>query len=229
MGWVWVVVVTYNRRALLEECLGALSAQERAPDHVLVIDNVSTDGTAEMVRENFPSIEVRTLPENQGGAGGFHEGLKAAHAAGAEWMWLMDDDTIARPDSLARLLAARARVSQSALAPLLFASTVIWSGGLPHPMNAPGHRRGRFDRRVAAVQDGLMPLRYSTFVSPMVHRDAIDRYGLPLKHYFIWSDDIEFTARILRHESAGYLVPDSIVLHKTKEPYTAVSTTGDRF
>ena len=45
----------------------------------------------------------------------------------------------------------------------------------------------------------------------LYHRDAVDRHGLPLKHYFIWSDDIEFTARILRREDAGYLVPGSVV------------------
>ena len=45
-------------------------AQTRPPDHVLVVDNASTDGTAEMLREEFPQVEVLRLPENQGGAGG---------------------------------------------------------------------------------------------------------------------------------------------------------------
>jgi rhamnopyranosyl-N-acetylglucosaminyl-diphospho-decaprenol beta-1,3/1,4-galactofuranosyltransferase len=229
MGPVWAVVVTYNRKALLEECLQALHAQERAVDHVLVIDNASTDGTPDMVRERFPWAQLRTLPDNQGGAGGFHEGLKAAHDSGAEWIWLMDDDTIPTPTALARLLEARERVPEDAQAPLVLSSKVVWSDGRIHPMNAPGYERNRVDRLVAGVERGLMPLRCATFVSLMVHRDAIDRHGLPLKHYFIWSDDIEYTARILRREDAGYLVPDSIVLHKTKEPYTAVSTTGDRF
>ena len=226
---VWAVVVTYNRRELLQECLAALQAQERAADHVLVVDNASTDGTPEMVRAEHPWVELMELPDNQGGAGGFHEGLKAAHAAGAEWIWLMDDDTIPTPQALRRLLEAREQVPAGEPAPLLLASKVVWKDGSIHPMNAPGYERNRVERLVAGCEHGLMPLRCCTFVSLMVHRDAIDRHGLPFKHYFIWSDDIEFTARILRREDAGYLVPDSLVLHKTKEPYTAVSTTGDRF
>ena len=229
MGEVWAVVVTYNRRDLLVQCLGALQAQERAPDHVLVVDNASTDGTPDLVREAFPWVELKVLPDNQGGAGGFHEGLKAAHAAGAEWIWLMDDDTIPRPDTLKTLLEAREQVPPDAPDPLVLASKVVWEDGHIHPMNAPGYERNRVERLVAGCEHGLMPLRCATFVSLMVHRDAIDRHGLPLKHYFIWSDDIEYTARILRREDAGYLVPASVALHKTKSPYTAVSTTGDRF
>src|SRR4051812_24087981 len=112
MGPVWPAVVTYTPKALLEECLQALRPQQRAVDHVLVIDNASTDGTPDMVRARFPWAQLRTLPDNEGGAGGFHEGLKAAHDAGAEWIWLMDDDTIPAPTALSRLLEARERVPE---------------------------------------------------------------------------------------------------------------------
>jgi GT2 family glycosyltransferase len=171
-------------------------------------------------------VEVVTLAENEGGAGGFHEGLKAAYAGGAEWAWAMDDDTIPRPDCLAYLLAAREQVPPTARAPLLLASTVVWSDGTLHPMNTPGYGRGQ---AAGPVAGDLVALRYASFVSLMVHRDAIRRHGLPLKHYFIWSDDIEYTARILRDDDVGYLAPDSVAVHKTLRPYTAVSTTGDRF
>ncbi len=226
---VWAVVVTYNRRALLEQNLAALQAADPKPDHVLVVDNASTDGTPDLVREQYGWAELLELPDNQGGAGGFHEGMKHAYEQGAEWIWVMDDDTIPQPGTLGELLAARDRVPKDAPAPLVLASKVVWEDGRIHPMNAPGFERNRPERLVAGAEQGLMPLRCATFVSLMVHRDAIARHGLPLKHYFIWSDDIEFTARILRREDAGYLVPTSVALHKTKEPYTAVSTTGDRF
>ncbi|MFX5615039.1 glycosyltransferase, partial [Acinetobacter baumannii] len=74
------------------ECLQSVLSQTRAPDHVLVVDNASTDGTGEMLKEEFPEVEVLRLPENQGGAGGFHEGIKRAYEAGYDWIWLMDDD-----------------------------------------------------------------------------------------------------------------------------------------
>src|SRR5947209_6687626 len=138
MAPVWAVVVTFNRKALLEQNLAALDASKPKPDHVLVIDNASTDGTPEMVREKFPWADLRTLPENVGGAGGFHAGMQTAYDGGAEWIWLMDDDTIPQPDSLAKLLAARERVPAGARSPLILASKVVWEDGRIHPMNAPG-------------------------------------------------------------------------------------------
>jgi GT2 family glycosyltransferase len=225
---VTAVVVTYNRKELLRECLAALAAQSRPVDRVLVVDNASTDGTADLLaqeRGRSPFLHVLTLPDNQGGAGGFHEGMKRAHAEGADWVWLMDDDTLPRPDALERLLAAL----ESEPDALVLGSKVIWNDGRMHPMNMPGFERNRPARVVDVVEKGLLPLRTATFVSLLVKRDAIDRYGLPFKQYFIWSDDIEYTARITRHEDAAYLVPDSLAHHKTKQPYTAVSTSGGRF
>lgn len=224
---VVAVVVTYNRRDLLRECLAALRDQERTPDRVIVVDNASTDGTAAMVRSEAPAVELMAMEHNVGGAGGFHAGLRAAHAGGADWTWLLDDDTIARPDALAHLLAARAP-ADGLPAPLVLASRVEWKDGRPHPMNMPIVGRRDLPRLVAATEAGLLPLRAATFVSLLVARPAVERYGLPLAQYFLWADDIEYTARVLRSEP-GYLVPESVVEHRTKAPHTSVTHGGPRF
>ena len=226
-GSICAVVVTYNRRALLEQCLDALNSQERSPDRVLVVDNASTDGTADWVRAEHPDVDLLALATNQGGAGGFHEGMKEAHAGGAEWIWLMDDDTIPTPGALAALLAAPAELAGLAR-PLLLSSRAIWSDGRLHPMNEPSFKR-EGEHFIDACDRGLLPLRMATFVSLLVHRDAVTRFGLPLKHYFIWSDDIEYTARILRDDDVGFFVPESVVEHRTKTAHTAVTESGGRF
>lgn len=225
---VCAVVVTYNRRDLLEECLAALAAQTRPLDRVLVIDNASTDGTPELVRERYAgAVDLVALETNEGGAGGFHEGLRRGHAAGHDWIWLMDDDTIPTPTALAELLAAAERTGLDH-PPALLSSKVVWTDGRMHPMNNPGFERERVQDIVALAERHLLPLRTATFVSLLVHRGAVDRHGLPLKRYFLWSDDIEYTARIMGHEP-GFLVPASVTVHKTKEPYTAISSSGERF
>ena len=223
---VTAVVVTYNRKDLLREALAALFEQERPLDRILVVDNASTDGTADMIRAEYAEkVDLLAMPDNQGGAGGFHEGMKQAYEDGADWVWLMDDDTLPRPDALAALLEAPARADRE---PLLLYSKAVWTDGSLHPMNYPGFERHRAELMVKAAERGLMPLRTATFVSLLVSRKAIDRYGLPLKRFFIWSDDIEYTARVML-EDAGYFVPESVVVHKTKTPYTAISTSGERF
>ncbi|MGI8557949.1 MAG: glycosyltransferase family 2 protein [Solirubrobacteraceae bacterium] len=223
---VCAVVVTHNRRELLRECLAALEAQSRPPDRVLVVDNASTDGTATMLAEEYPDVDLVRLTSNGGGAGGFHEGLRRGHSAGADWIWLMDDDTMPTPTALQELLAVSD--DGDACCPALLASKVVWTDGRLHPMNYPGFERRRTDLVIAASERALMPLRTATFVSLLVHRRTVDKHGLPLKRYFLWSDDIEYTARILR-EDTGYLVPASVTVHKTKQPYTAITTSSDRF
>jgi rhamnopyranosyl-N-acetylglucosaminyl-diphospho-decaprenol beta-1,3/1,4-galactofuranosyltransferase len=226
MSTVWAVVVTHNRREMVRECLAALAAQKRPPDHTLVVDNASTDGTRAMLEQEYGHVELLALPTNQGGAGGFHEGMKRAHAAGADWIWLMDDDTIPAPAALAQLISAPERL-EPLPPPSLLLSKAVWRDGRVHPMNAPRPTR-RVETMIDAAERGLMPLGTATFVSLLVHRGAVDRHGLPLKDFFVWGDDIEYTGRVLKREP-GYLVPESVVLHNTDTPHTAMAAPPDRF
>ena len=224
---VCAIVVTHNRKELLRECLTALSAQTRPPDRIVVVDNAGTDGTGDLIRAEYGHVELVTLETNEGSAGGFHEGMRHAHAMGAEWLWLMDDDTIASPDALSELLEAPSRLEPAA-PPALLVSKAVWRDGGVHPMNVPWPARKHPERMIDGAERGLMPMTSATWVSLLVHRRAVDRYGLPLKHFFIWSDDIDYTGRILRREP-GYLVPTSVVVHKTEAAHTAMTSAPDRF
>ena len=215
------MIVTRDRLELLQQCLAALAAQTRRPDRVLVVDNASSDGTAAWLAGQ--DVDVLRLDENGGGAGGFHAGLRAAVDGGAEWAWLMDDDTIPRPGALAALLDADAPGT------VLRASVAVWRDGRLHPMNVPGFERDRVAPLVDGAARRVLPLRTATFVSLLVHRDAVERFGLPDASFFIWSDDLEYTARVTRGGGAAVLVADSVVEHRTKEPHTAVTAAGERF
>ena len=98
MDKVIAVVVTYNRQALLEQCIDALKKQTRKVDQILVINNGSTDKTETWLRSQT-GIEFITQ-ENIGGAGGFHTGIKTAFEKSFTWMWLMDDDGYPKEDAL---------------------------------------------------------------------------------------------------------------------------------
>jgi rhamnopyranosyl-N-acetylglucosaminyl-diphospho-decaprenol beta-1,3/1,4-galactofuranosyltransferase len=223
---VCAVVVTRNRSELLRRCLTAVGDQTRPVDQVLVVDNASEDGTPGMVQDEFASVALLELDHNVGGAGGFFRGMSWGHDRGYDWLWLMDDDTFPQEDALEELLAGAARAPAGR--PLLVASTVLWKDGTPHPMNL-GLPRWRWPAELAeGLAQGLLLMRYVTFVSVAIHREAIDRFGLPLPHYFIWGDDVEFTARILRQER-GFLVPESRVYHWTREPKAPAVETGERF
>lgn len=209
---VAAVVVTRDRRELLRNSLEALRGQSRPIDRLVVVDNASSDGTAEMLLEEAPHARVIELSVNAGGAGGYHEGMKAAMAEGADWLWLLDDDTFARPDALARLMQVVEH--EPGLNASVLASRVEWTDGQPHPMNVPTVRRRDPEQLAEAVRRGLLPLRASTFVSLLVSRSAVQEAGLPHRGYFWQADDIEYTARILRRDH-GFFVPTSVVEHRT--------------
>ena len=94
-------------------------------------------------------------------------------------------------------------------------------------MNGPWLRNRRAELAEAA-DVRLAPIRAATFVSTMIHRDAVRRHGLPPGHYFVWLDDIQYTARILR-EGDGYIVPESTAVHWTPEAYDTVTDDRERF
>jgi rhamnopyranosyl-N-acetylglucosaminyl-diphospho-decaprenol beta-1,3/1,4-galactofuranosyltransferase len=224
---VIAVVVTYNRRDLLAEALSAVLGQTRAPDTVIVIDNASTDGTADLVRTRFPSVRLAAAQRNTGGAGGFAYGLALALAGEADLVWLMDDDTVPEPGALRAMLDARALHPGGP--PALIASRVVWTDGRPHPMNTPRIKpfAGKKEREAAAAA-GCLPIRSASFVSILVDAGLCRDRGLPQADYFLWNDDFEFTARLLRGQ-AGLLCPASVVVHKTATFGSTDADPGQRF
>ena len=228
---VCAIIVTYNRKDLLREALYAVMTQAHMPDQIFVIDNASTDDTAAMLADEFKNatgIVVITLPENSGGAGGFYAGMKRAHAEGFDWLWLLDDDSIADSGALGALLLAYESYSDKGRRPLLLASKVIWTDGDLHPMNIPRPNMRNMDDVFDAAERSHFPIRIASFVSLLIHRSVIDQYKFPIRDYFIWNDDTEFTARVLKQEF-GVAVPASVVIHKTLRKYVPLDDVGPRY
>lgn len=204
------IIVTRNRLALLQECLNAVQTQTRLPDEILVIDNASDDGTRDWLASQAGLTVLRQ--GNLGGAGGFHRGIKEAYCAGHDWFWCMDDDTIPNPDALEKLCAAPGFQGDSAG---FLGSIVRWTDGSLHRMNiVADHAGGGLSWYDTVLRDKCVPCEISTFVSILVSRRAVARIGLPLKEFFIWSDDVEFTHRVSRHFPCFHVL-DSVALHKT--------------
>ncbi|NYD66709.1 glycosyltransferase [Agromyces atrinae] len=223
---VTAVVVAYNRRDLLGEVLDALAVQTAPGLDVVVVDNASSDDSADVARAH--GVRLVSLSRNTGGAGGFAAGMAAALDMPAddapEWLWLMDDDTVPTPTALEKLLAAVVDTSFVAAG-----SRVIWTDGSEHPMNTP--REKPFvskAERVAAARRGGMAVRSTSFVSMLVRTDVVREVGLPIADYFIWNDDFEYSTRVLRGRR-GLHVPASIVVHKTRALASTDADPGERF
>ncbi|MDR0848355.1 MAG: glycosyltransferase [Propionibacteriaceae bacterium] len=227
MKTVVAVVVAYNRADLLKEALDGLAAQSRPVDEVLVVDNDSTDDTYIVATSHPIHAHVVRMTRNIGGAGGFAAGLDlAVRRYGADLAWLMDDDTIPTATALEELLNARDAYGEDVD---IAGSKAVWTDGAEHPMNTPRARwRASATAQGKAARASAVPVRTSSFVSMLVSAEAVWRVGLPKADFFIWNDDFEYSARVLR-DGVGIYVPASVVVHKTKKFGSSDTDPGERF
>ncbi len=205
---VAAVIVTYNRKQLLMECIDAIFQQRPLAPDVIVIDNHSTDGTAGLLESYKDSIKYFNTGSNLGGAGGFHFGIKKATELGYKYLWIMDDDCIPNKEALNALLLADGCLKGNYG---FLSSKVLWKDGSICNMNV---QRKTLTRKLNELDSGMKTIAMASFVSLFVKSDVIKAFGLPIKEFFIWTDDWEFTRRISR-EMKCYYVPDSIVVHKS--------------
>jgi GT2 family glycosyltransferase len=241
---VCAVVVTYNRKELLIECLEALQQQTRPIQGIYLIDNASTDGTPELllkkgyikqlphqnVKEpwekefsiknlkNGQSIKLHyvRMHENTGGAGGFYEGVKRGYETGYDWLWLMDDDAEPKVDALEKLL-------YNSFYPnvVVLANLKVSLDGTPQT----NHRGWKnlysigftVIKEISAkdLKKETVEIDHCSFVGFLVKRDAITAAGLPSNKFFIHLDDVEYSFR-LRKIGKILLVTKSIIVHKDK-------------
>lgn len=232
MNETLAIIVTYNRKKLLGECLDALITSTVKCD-ILIVDNFSTDGTRELVEEylnrqnthlNVDDSDVRIIyyntGENLGGSGGYNIGVKEACKYDYKYFWLMDDDCIVMNDALFKFYDADKKLQGKWG---FLSSKVLWIDGEICKTNIQRKKVARF---INDFDSELVNVDYASFVSLFIKKEDVLKRGLPIKDFFIWSDDLEYTRRLSLSCGKGYLVNGSIVTHKCKEN-TGIDITKD--
>ena len=214
---VVAVVVTYNRVDLLLKNIDCLLSQS-SPCDILIVDNASQDDTEKKVNlicaENERVHYVNT-GKNLGGAGGFNFGIKKACQMGYSHFWLMDDDCMPEKIALQKLLEAHECIGTGNYGYL--SSAVLWQDGRECVMNRQKVKKSYFEN-VHLLEKGIIEVEQSTFVSVLIPRETVKKVGLPIKEFFIWGDDIEYTRRItVRNKMPSFLAGQSRVFHAMRE------------
>lgn len=101
---VWVVVLHYGGPEHTRQCLVALSRLTFKPSGILLTDNCSPDASGRAIADEFPTVHFQQLPQNLGFAGGSNAGIRYCIERGADWIWLLNNDTVPDENSLARLM-----------------------------------------------------------------------------------------------------------------------------
>jgi rhamnopyranosyl-N-acetylglucosaminyl-diphospho-decaprenol beta-1,3/1,4-galactofuranosyltransferase len=196
-----VVVVTYNRADLLVGMLAGLAVQTHPPDTVIVVDNASTDHTAQVLADapSSLSLDVVSSPANLGGAGGFHLGVQRAWEQGWDRVWLMDDDIVPAPDCLAVLMATDEDCLMAVREDR--AGRLVEKAALRFDLSTPWRVKPKtaMVETTYVVREAMperVPLENVAFEGFMLRRGVVADVGFPDPGYFIFYDDCDYALRI---------------------------------
>jgi hypothetical protein len=228
---VCAVVLNWNGRDDTVACLHSLSHLDYPALHIILVDNGSTDGTLKAVEERFPDVTTIANRENMGFAAGCNVGIRYSLSKGADYVFLVNNDTFFDPLALHYLVSV-ASPKVGMLAPKIYYANSpnrIWSiGGRRHPltMEKVGDARG-------VVDDGRWnsPLErdYLTGCALLVSRQLFQEVGLFDERFFMYYEDSDFS---LRARSAGFdllLVPLAKVWHKVSSSSGGRDSPNERY
>ena len=216
-----VIIVNWNGKHLLAECLGSLALQTEKDFETIIVENGSTDGSSEFIKKNYPGVRVIDAGSNLGFAKGNNVGAKAAEAP---VVVLLNNDTVVEPDWLEKLIAPLERdQSIGAVGSKLlfydnkseinsigaFVSKLGFSGSL-----GDGKPRSEFGKEIElfAPCGGAVAIRKKLY----------SEIGGLYEPFFMYEDDVDLGWKVWNAGFRCVLAPDSIVYHKysrTQKPY----------
>ncbi len=174
-----VVVPNLNGASFLLDTLTAVGPAAGGLSHeTVVVDNGSTDGSADLVRREMPGVRVIANPDNRGFAVACNQGGRAVNS---RYVLLLNSDVALPPGSLARMAAAMdANPDVGALTP-----TLIWPDGRLQGAKLPRRHRG-----------DLVPLPVVPGTCLMARREALDAVGWLDERFFFYNEDLDLSIRL---------------------------------
>jgi len=216
---VSVIIVNWNGRELLEECLRSLSAQTFRDFEVILVDNGSSDGSAEWVEKNHPEAAVLRLKQNLGFSAGNNAGLKLARG---RFIALLNNDTKAEPgwlEALHRGISADQQIAACDSMVLYYdRPDLIWSAGADYTVAGSVSARHHLQpaARMPEKEGSSSPADVFVAVAcaAIYRKKVIEEIGLFDEDFFNGYEDVDwsFRAHLFGHRIVNQ--PQAIVRHK---------------
>lgn len=197
MSKIACVIVTYNRKNLLKNCLNAVSKQSFKPVSVYILDNASTDGTIESVKEwgyyntekNNISFKYILNDKNEGSSGGQYLGMKTAFEDDEyDGIWVMDDDGV--PDQDCLKLLVNYLPSRDYISPFV--------RSIENPDLEFGIKQEKCSSIIARHPEGIVEGAADPFNGILYSARLIRKIGYPKRDMFIWGDETNYHYRAIR-------------------------------
>lgn len=223
MDKIYAVILNWNGAKDTINCIQTIESQKQAQLEIIVIDNGSIDNSVQTIQEHYPLIKIFENHRNLGYAGGMNVGIKYAIDQGANYVLLLNNDTLADPDMVSKLLESMDDTGVAS--PIIFYADhpeKIWSiGGNINPilleLTQP-HGNMTISPRFTLERDFL------TGCALLIHKDVFLKVGYFDERFFPgYYEDLDFCLRVKRSGFSLKLVPEAKLWHKVSQ-----SSGGDK-
>lgn len=227
---VFVIILNWNGKVDTLACLNSFKTinKQGVDLQICVVDNGSTDDSAEVIRKNYPTVALVETGENLGFSGGNNAGIAYAMKEKADYIWLLNNDTVVDTNVLSFLTVFEDPRVGACASKIYFASgheyhhdrynvsdrgKVFWyAGGLIDWQNMYASHRG-VDEIDNGQYDNVVETPFITGCSFVVRADVISKIGVLDDRYYLYLEDLDWSIRI---QKAGYktvYAPTSVVWH----------------
>jgi GT2 family glycosyltransferase len=226
---IFGITLNWNRRDDTLKCLESLVKSDFPNFRILVVDNGSEDGSPEAIKEHYPSVEQIINRKNLGFAGGFNQGFKFALNAGAEYILIVNNDTIVAPDMLNLLFNAILPEQVGVVSPIILYANKpnkIWSAGAgrnPWTLElTENHGRGQTFSEITERD-------FLSGCGMLIRRVVLENVGFFDERFFMYYEDSDFALRV---RQAGYkmlLVPQARMWHSVSQSSDGTDSPNERY
>jgi GT2 family glycosyltransferase len=216
---VSIIVLNYNSREDTLACLQSLQHLTYRRITVILVDNGSTDGTVEAVRKQHPAVNVIATGQNLGFTGGNNVGIEYALNNGADYIMLLNNDTIVAPDMIDLMIEAmRQDPSIAVTGPTIYyydqpevvwssGGSIDWKHGLTNMLGINEEDKGQFGQLPREVD-------FVTGCALLARRDVWEQAGLLANEFFMYYEETEWCVRAVRAGFKIAHVPAAMMWHK---------------
>jgi hypothetical protein len=220
---LWVVTVNWNQPKLTFECIQSLRANNDLPFSLVIVDNGSTDGSVDVLRDIQPD-KLIVNQTNLGFASGFNAGIKYALSQGADYVFMVNNDTISEPKMLDTLIGTAMRLDAEIASPAIFYASApdqIWSAGgkISTLLSAPldGHSRNKPLPTKPVQRD------FFSGCALLIDKIAFEKIGFFDENFFLYYEDLDFLMRAKIKGISTWLIPEARLLHHVSGSITRTS------
>ncbi|MCL4458356.1 MAG: glycosyltransferase family 2 protein [Chloroflexi bacterium] len=218
MPLVYVIILTWNHKEDMLECVDSALQLDYPRFNVLVVDNGSTDGGPALLREKFPAVELILNEDNLGIARGYNVGIRRALECGADYVFILNNDTILDRYLLANMVQVGEEMPEAGiLMPKIYyygGQERIWSAGARRRLFPPGIVFLGLNALDGPRYASLREIAYAPSCGLLVRRRVFERVGGFDPGYFMYYDDWDFCERVRQANHKIIYVPQAKMWHK---------------